>query len=68
MAGIIVDHLGYSAAFLTAGGMASVALTLLVISMPETAPTAGNQVRACGDLKRVNALAFNMPLQALALD
>jgi MFS family permease len=38
VAGIIVDHLGYSAAFLTAGGVASVALTLLVIAMPETAP------------------------------
>jgi MFS family permease len=38
VAGIIVDHLGYNAAFLTAGGVASVALTLLVIAMPETAP------------------------------
>jgi predicted MFS family arabinose efflux permease len=47
-AGIIVDHLGYSAAFLTAGGVASVALILLVIAMPETARTAANRVRACG--------------------
>jgi MFS family permease len=47
VAGIIVDHLGYSAAFLGAGGVASVALTLLVIAMPETAPTAG-RVSACG--------------------
>jgi MFS family permease len=37
VAGIIVDHLGYSAAFLAAGGAASVALILLVIAMPETA-------------------------------
>ena len=48
VAGIIVDHLGYSAAFLTAGGVALVALTLLVIAMPETALTAANRVRACG--------------------
>jgi MFS family permease len=46
VAGIIVDHLGYSAAFLTAGVMASVALTLLIIAMPETAPTAANRLRA----------------------
>jgi MFS family permease len=38
IAGIIVDHLGYGAAFLTAGGVASVALTLLAVAMPETAP------------------------------
>ena len=43
VAGIIVDHFGYSAAFLAAGGAASVALTLLVIAMPETAPTAADR-------------------------
>jgi MFS family permease len=48
VAGIIVDHLGYSTGFLTAGGVAAVVLTLLVIAMPETAPTADDRVRACG--------------------
>lgn len=38
VAGVIVDHFGYHAAFLTAGGVALVALTLLIIAMPETAP------------------------------
>ncbi len=36
-AGVIVDHLGYSAAFLASGGAASVALAALWILMPETA-------------------------------
>jgi MFS family permease len=35
--GIIVDHLGYNVAFLTAGSVASAALILLAIAMPETA-------------------------------
>ncbi len=37
-AGIIVDHLGYSAAFLAFGGAACVALAALFFAMPETAP------------------------------
>jgi predicted MFS family arabinose efflux permease len=36
-AGLIVDHFGYSMAFLTAGGVASTALALLLLAMPETA-------------------------------
>jgi Na+/melibiose symporter-like transporter len=36
-AGIIVDHVGYSAAFLSSGAAACVALAALVTSMPETA-------------------------------
>jgi len=36
-AGIIVDHFGYSAAFLTFGAAACVALAALVVAMPETA-------------------------------
>ena len=39
-AGIIVDHAGYSAAFLTAGASASVALAALTALMPETAERA----------------------------
>ena len=37
-AGVIVDHLGYSAAFLTFGAAACVALVTLFVVMPETAP------------------------------
>ena len=39
-AGVIVDHFGYSAAFLTFGASACVALGALVVAMPETAPRA----------------------------
>ena len=38
VAGVVVDHFGYSAAFLTSGAMAAVALTVLVFGLPETAP------------------------------
>lgn len=37
-AGVIVDHLGYSAAFLAFGAAACLALAALVLAMPETAP------------------------------
>jgi MFS family permease len=36
-AGVIVDHFGYSAAFLSSGGAASVALAIFALRMPETA-------------------------------
>jgi MFS family permease len=36
-AGLIVDHLGYGMAFLTAGGVAAAALAFLAVAMPETA-------------------------------
>jgi len=36
-AGVIVDHAGYSSAFLTFGAAACVALAALVLAMPETA-------------------------------
>ena len=35
-AGVIVDHFGYSAAFLAAGGTALVALVVFALQMPET--------------------------------
>ena len=38
LAGIIVDHAGYSAAFLTSGAAATLALVALIVLMPETAP------------------------------
>ena len=37
-AGLIVDHFGYTAAFLTSGAVAAVALAVLAFAMPETAP------------------------------
>jgi len=37
VAGAIVDHFGYSAAFLTSGAAAAVALAALAFAMPETA-------------------------------
>jgi MFS family permease len=36
-AGVIVDHFGYSATFLTLGAAAGVALTVFALAMPETA-------------------------------
>ena len=36
-AGVIVDHFGYSAAFLTLGAAAGVALIVFALGMPETA-------------------------------
>ncbi len=40
-AGVIVDHLGYSATFLTFGAAACVALAALFLAMPETASNEG---------------------------
>jgi len=37
-AGLIVDHFGYSAAFLASGAAAAVAFAALALAMPETAP------------------------------
>jgi MFS family permease len=39
IAGLIVDHFGYSAAFLTSGIVASVALAVMFFGLPETAPS-----------------------------
>ena len=39
LVGIIVDHLGYNAAFLTMGAVAGTALALFALYMPETAKT-----------------------------
>jgi sugar phosphate permease len=39
-AGVIVDHFGYSPAFLTLGAAAGVALTVFALGMPETAEPA----------------------------
>jgi predicted MFS family arabinose efflux permease len=37
VAGVIVDHFGYSSAFLTLAGAAATALTVFAVGMPETA-------------------------------
>ncbi|MCW2240221.1 MFS transporter [Azospirillum canadense] len=39
VAGLVVDRFGYTAAFLTCGAAALVALAALLLGMPETAPT-----------------------------
>jgi hypothetical protein len=44
VAGIIVDHAGYSAAFLTSGAAACGALAALFLAMPETAPARQRKV------------------------
>ena len=41
-AGVVVDRLGYDAAFLMSGAAACVALAALVLAMPETAPDHGS--------------------------
>jgi len=41
VAGIVVDHFGYSAAFLTSGAAAAAALASFALAMPETAPGHG---------------------------
>ncbi|MGH7046331.1 MAG: MFS transporter [Stellaceae bacterium] len=38
-AGLIVDHYGYSAGFLTSAGFAAAAVAMLAVAMPETAPS-----------------------------
>jgi MFS family permease len=43
-AGVIVDHLGYSAAFLTFGAAACTALAALFLAMPETASKGGAEL------------------------
>jgi MFS family permease len=45
-AGVIVDHSGYSAAFLAAGGAAATALSVFALWMPETADTKARSPKA----------------------
>lgn len=46
VAGEIVDHFGYSAAFLSAGAAAAVAFAVLLFAMPETAHSDGDDTKA----------------------
>jgi MFS family permease len=50
LAGVIVDHAGYSMTFLTLGAIAAVALLVFAIGMPETAdrPDVRPQTRSAG--------------------
>jgi len=45
-AGVIVDHFGYSAAFLAAGGAAATALMVFALLMPETADSKAKSPRS----------------------
>ena len=47
-AGILVDHLGYSAVFLTSGAVACAALAALFLAMPETATGRGGDASTTG--------------------
>jgi MFS family permease len=44
-AGIMVQNFGYSAAFLSLGAVAAVALAALTLAMPETAPQHDTKMR-----------------------
>ncbi len=48
VAGILVDHLGYSAVFLTSGAVACTALAALFLAMPETAPDRDSRTLTAG--------------------
>ncbi len=45
VAGVVVDHFGYPAAFLTFGAAACAALVTLFVAMPETAPSVFKAMR-----------------------
>ena len=51
VSGVVVDHFGYTATFLTLGGIAAVAVAVFAIGMPETAngdrPADGREGAAC---------------------
>ena len=48
VAGTLVDHLGYSAVFLTSGAVACAALAALFLAMPETAPDRDSRTLTAG--------------------
>jgi MFS family permease len=51
-AGLIVDHFGYGTAFLTAAAVAGIALAVLVLAMPETAPVREGRAWSFSPLRR----------------
>jgi MFS family permease len=53
-AGLIVDHFGYSAAFMAASAVASAALLVLARLMPETKPNTPSAVMSLADRKVTN--------------
>lgn len=44
LAGVVVDHFGYTAAFLTLGAVAAIAVIVFAIGMPETANGDGERL------------------------
>jgi MFS family permease len=54
VAGLIVDHFGYSAAFMVASAIASAALLALAVLMPETKPDAIRGHRRCRRSRSIN--------------
>ncbi len=48
VAGVVVDHFGYSAVFLTSGAVACAALATLFLAMPETATDRGSAALTAG--------------------
>jgi MFS family permease len=72
-AGVIVDHFGYSAAFLAAGAIALVAVIVFGFGMPETAEKSGGMEGVCvrnscitskpppGEIARSRGVARGLP-------
>jgi MFS family permease len=62
-AGLIVDNFGYTAAFLTSGGVAGIALTVLLLLMPETARPAPRPLgMISASVRRADRLLVVRPL------
>lgn len=51
-AGVVVDHLGYTACFLFLGAAACVASAALLLAMPETAPGHGGRSLSLGSVRQ----------------
>jgi MFS family permease len=61
VAGLIVDHFGYSAAFFEAAVAAGIAFAALVVMMPETASRGGRQ----SDAQTITAAASNRSVEMI---
>jgi MFS family permease len=60
-AGLVVDHFGYGIAFLSAGAVAALALAVLALSMPETAPMDDARLRPLAASNAVRPGASSEP-------
>jgi MFS family permease len=66
-AGEIVDHFGYTAAFLTSGAVAGIALLVLLLLMPETArPTPRPTGMISASARRADSLLVVRPLSRVS--